>query len=937
MTKPPKAHDNLHSVYKILQRNDTFNMINVPITLSATVTLNTQPKPVSVSIPFKNAQIFNVNALALVNEELQVIDCQIEVLTHWPDKSLKWVRIHFTFTGGDNNSSVVYLKDATTLLSKANNKTVQDNSLCVQENSECFYITTGNASFQLNKDELGVFSANFPVPEAGISATTSNKNLHVSQKNSLLLTDKGDLQYHPKIEKISFSDQQASNQPLQQLTAYISGSFQAYEEKSVTKFTAEITFYLNQSYTKWHISLHNPNSMIHSGGTWDLGNENSLYFKSFNAVLDCLNDNVGEYKIDDSYCHNQRPQEAEAATWQTACDELLIFQVSSGGDNWQSKNHVNCQGVVTLEFNGYQISANNSTETIQGRAAPTIHIPAVEHSSSGASVYIKDFWQKFPKSIAISSNKVVLGLFAEQAVDGFELQPGERKSDVFYINYGDNKNSLAHVEAPINASVSAEYIASCQAVPFFTANATEENDQESEYQAIIADGLHAKNNFFHKRELIDEFGWRNFGDIYADHETLECDYDGELISHYNNQYDPLYGLLRQYLLTNDSQWLTLANDLADHVVNIDIYHSNQDKAEYNGGLFWHTDHYLPAETASHRTYSKLQKNDAYQDHAGGGGPGGQHCYTTGLMLHYFITGQQTSKQAVLQLSDWITHVYEGSGTLTDFLLAIKNKKRIDVKNVFTGKYPLDRGTGHYILALIDSFELTGKQSYLDKASLIIKNTVHPEDDISARNLTNVEECWFYTIFFQAVYRYLHVKQNIEQLDRSFQYARASLLHYAKWMCEHEQPYLNTPEILEYPNHTWAAQDIRKANVLYMASYFADSAPMKEQCKAKADGLYKYVVKTFSNEPTRSFTRILSILMQNHGVKSYVENNWAFFPSKDMNISESYTNSKGDQRSENKNLLDAFVTTLSNTSLSNELTWLRKRSKSVDDFFAKLGK
>ncbi|MFQ3198184.1 MAG: hypothetical protein ACI81A_001905 [Paraglaciecola sp.] len=41
--------------------------------------------------------------------------------------------------------------------------------------------------------------------------------------------------------------------------------------------------------------------------------------------------------------------------------------------------------------------------------------------------------------------------------------------------------------------------------------------------------------------------------------------------------------------------------------------------EYNGGLFWHTDHYLQAFTSSHRSYSKSQASDAYQDHAGGGG------------------------------------------------------------------------------------------------------------------------------------------------------------------------------------------------------------------------------------------------------------------------------------------------------------------------------
>ena len=33
----------------------------------------------------------------------------------------------------------------------------------------------------------------------------------------------------------------------------------------------------------------------------------------------------------------------------------------------------------------------------------------------------------------------------------------------------------------------------------------------------------------------------------------------------------------------------------------------------------------------------------------------------------------------------------------------------------------------------------------------------------------------------------------------YAYARASLLHYARWMADHEVPYLSRPERLEYPD------------------------------------------------------------------------------------------------------------------------------------------
>ncbi len=885
-------------------------MIHVPITLGKPATLNNNTIPVSVSIPFSNGVLTDQSKITLADKNQQAIDKQIDILAYWPNKSIKWMRIHFYYAFSSSKTTI-YLTDK--INNKSNHSVIK--AIKVIDKATYFEILTGKVTFQLMKDELGIFSK-----------SANELKLFKSQHNSLILTDEQNKTHTPFIDEITFDYQNTARKL--QIKATINGTFKNLRKAQSTKFSAEITFYAEQAYTKWNITLHNPNCMSHSGGTWDMGNEHSQFFNSFNALITTPINNDFKYQL-----RQNAHSDSVTNNWFAAKNNLTIFQASSGGKNWQSENHINAKGMVPMAFNGYKISIEDHNKIISDRASPLVYIEENKLADSGVSVHIKDFWQKFPKSIEVNSGQIVLGLFPLQASTGFELQPGEKKSDTFYINYQGDAEALSHFISPVQVTICPQYLASTNAIPFFT----EQNNEEN-YNNIINDGLYSSNNFFQKRELIDEFGWRNFGDLYADHETLEADCDGELISHYNNQYDPLYGFLRQYLLSNDTKWLTLANDLADHIKNIDLYHTTLDKAEYNGGLFWHTDHYLPAETASHRTYSTLHKNDAYQDHAGGGGPGGQHCYTNGLMLHYFLTGEETSKQAVLQLTKWITHVYEGSGTITDFLLAIKNQKRLDVKDIYTGKYPLDRGTGHYIIALIDSFELTGKQSYLDRASLIIKSTIHPKDNIDNRNLDNVEESWFYTILLQAVYRYLFAKKSITQFDLSFNYAKESLIHYAQWMCENEHPYLDKPKILEYPNHTWAAQDIRKANVLYMASYFSTNKETQKHCKAKADTIYNYVIQMFSKEPTRSFTRILSILMQNHGIKSYVEHyKESGIPEKttllnDINLeNESLSNKK------NSHLLGAFWSTLSNTSLSQELSWLRRRSKGMDRFLAKLGK
>lgn len=545
------------------------------------------------------------------------------------------------------------------------------------------------------------------------------------------------------------------------------------------------------------------------------------------------------------------------------------------------------------------------------------------------AVYVENFWQNFPKSVNKDDTYLKIGLFPEQHNELHELLPGEQKTHTIWISLDPSVNP-ATLANSVNVTISPEYYQQTNVLPFFT-----NNKSPDQIDHLIQLGLKHENNFFAKREQIDEYGWRNFGDIYADHETLEYQGEQPLISHYNNQYDPLYGFLRQYLHSGDTQWLTLANDLATHIKDIDIYHTNQDKPQYNNGLFWHTDHYLPAETAGHRTYSKYQDANAYQDHAGGGGPAGQHCYTTGLMLHYFVTGNESSKQAVIDLADWVTAFYEGDGSFFETLLSVKNSRYGDYKNVVTGQYPLDRGTGNYIVALVDAYEVSGKQSYLDQASLVIKHTAFPCEVIEQRGLDDVEATWFYTVFLQAVCRYLNTKESLSQLDESYRYSQATLANFARWMAINEQPYLTNPSILEYPNHTWAAQDIRKANILYFASRY-ESGKTQQQMLNKAEQIYQYVGTELSEEKTHYFTRILCILMQNHGIKHYALDSCQqkFQVNLKLNLTKYRTTFPSFTK---KAAVILLLTKLFSISWSQEISGLRKRINKLDSFMKKLEK
>jgi hypothetical protein len=317
---------------------------------------------------------------------------------------------------------------------------------------------------------------------------------------------------------------------------------------------------------------------------------------------------------------------------------------------------------VPHTVNGYRETVKDEPVKTGQRAIPSVV------AQNNVSFTVENFWQNFPKSIYLSNDNIKLSLFPKLQNNSHELQAGEKKTHTIWLGANGHNNELEWVNHTRQISVAPSWIQSSKTVSTFSLP-----DSKNLIPSLIANGLTDRNNFFSKRETLDEFGWRNFGDIYADHETAGYEGDEIFVSHYNNQYDPIYGFLKQYLLTGDPSWFELADDLAKHVKDIDIYHTHLDKNEYNGGLFWHTDHYLQAFTSSHRSYSKHQSSDAYQDHAGGGGPGGQHCYTTGLKLHYWMTGSESSKQAVLTLSHWITNVFVCSETCLELILAFKNR------------------------------------------------------------------------------------------------------------------------------------------------------------------------------------------------------------------------------------------------------------------------
>jgi hypothetical protein len=291
-------------------------------------------------------------------------------------------------------------------------------------------------------------------------------------------------------------------------------------------------------------------------------------------------------------------------------------------------------------------------------------------------------------------------------------------------------------------------------------------------------------------------------------------------------------------------------------MDIDIYHTTEDRAAYNGGMFWHTDHYRDAATSTHRAYSRANCGRVKRDY--GGGPSDEHNYATGLLHYYYLTGNPRTREAVLSLADWVVAMDDGRKTVLG--LVDDGPTGLASSTADADYHGPGRGCGNSINALLDAWLLTGSRDYLERAEDLIRRAVHPEMDIAALDLLETELRWSYTVFLSVLGRYLILKFESDRRDAMYAYARSCLLAFASWMVDHEVPYFDRPEKLEYPTETWAAQELRKANVLRLAAQHADE-PLRCRLIARggdfADRAWSDLLRFESRDVARSVALLMA--------------------------------------------------------------------------------
>ena len=361
-------------------------------------------EPVTFGMPFPCGAVIASNALILCNRTGHESPAQVLPLSRWSDGSIRWALLDFK-ADVDANSQTSYRLRAFSPQSRLDSQVV---AIAVEETSEHLIVDTGKARFFLNRKSCKPFDR----------VLVMGRDVLGLQGSSLKFIDEAGETYVPEIADLAIETAGRLRTTIRAKGVVKSGS-----RAALARFVMRMSFHSGSGFVDLTITFHNPKAASHRGGLWDLGDSGSIYFKDCSLHLPLVA--PGPMRIGWTSDPSQPLRQVEASS-------LEIYQDSSGGENWQSTNHVNRYGKVMHSFQGYRVIADGSPIETGLRASPIIG----SHGQHGA-VYaaIEKFWQNFPKGLEVSGHELILRLFPRQYSDVFELQGGEQKTHRMYLQF----------------------------------------------------------------------------------------------------------------------------------------------------------------------------------------------------------------------------------------------------------------------------------------------------------------------------------------------------------------------------------------------------------------------------------------------------------------------------------------------------------------------
>lgn len=317
---------------------------------------------------------------------------------------------------------------------------------------------------------------------------------------------------------------------------------------------------------------------------------------------------------------------------------VQLYQDSSGGAHWDRyrAEEFRPRPNSYVSFRGYRLLVEEGAVQEGDRALGWL---SVGGEGGGVVVAVRDFWQSFPKSLAVAKDGAVeVGLFPGRWAGEFALRSGEHKTHEVLFDFspsaredGGRAAALAFSH-PLRLEPSPAWFATTRALgdlhPFDPARYPAYEVRNLSAIGVYPEGQDGPS-VLSRREEMNFYGWMDYGDFPIDFE--------EPSGQWGMKYDIDYHLAQHWARSLDPRWWDLFLAASKHHCDIDVHHQPHHPELHfvKGGSWAHSLHSEPGHRNPHRNRNHFTQDLCF----GARGAAARH-YLTGDWKAYDTVVEQ---------------------------------------------------------------------------------------------------------------------------------------------------------------------------------------------------------------------------------------------------------------------------------------------------------
>ena len=303
------------------------------LSLEETLGLPRRAEPLTAGVPLPRGEVRDPSELSLWGPGGE-LPLQVEALECWPDGSIRWALV-------DTCVDLAAREARELELSWDRPREASFDPIRVQPASSGWFVDTGAAQFTLERETLLR------------SVRVGGVEVLAPERSGVVLIDDAGMEWTSEIVDLALE----TEGPLR-TRVRATGRLARPGAEPIAELTMRLDFHAGRASVRAHVGILNPRAARHPGGHWELGDDGSILFRELTWKLT---------PVRSSSCSWSAETGAPLAPAPSTVVE--IYQDSSGGENWRSRNHVTREGDVPTTFQGYRVRFADESEERRGNAS----------------------------------------------------------------------------------------------------------------------------------------------------------------------------------------------------------------------------------------------------------------------------------------------------------------------------------------------------------------------------------------------------------------------------------------------------------------------------------------------------------------------------------------------------------------------------------------